>query len=271
MYCKIEEKTLKRVNAHSGIYESFSYDVPEGADYRRGVWRLENEIVNTSGREAWTLSVRNSYRREGRVMKRSVYLLRVSRKGIIDAFKQSVLDDVEFDFFSLPVVQKPALAKFPTESEHVLALVKSKIESVVDMVVAEFMGTLEYACFTKYVALKREVDAKIRQLNEEDAKSAEEESRKREEYQRKCDEQRGSSRCDEQKPKTTHKDRSHGYAMEVMHKVVRAAKKKFHPDLTKDGDSKTKQEKSIIAGEIVDGAMSLLDGIVDREYEAIKD
>ncbi len=271
MYIKIETRIKTRVSKNSAVFRKFSYDVQTGADIRTGHWDFDDEIMNEGAMPTWTLAMISSTRRDGKVRKQRTYLCRVSRSDIIMEFKQAHIKGQDFNICAFSKLVTSVETKFPADSERVLAMVAGKLGPIADRVVQEFKGTEEFECFSRFAVLKREVDARIKSLQDDDAKQAEEESRRREEYQRKCDEARGSTGgADQQKPKSTHKSRVGEFAMELAHKFARAAKMRFHPDVVKEGDAKAKQERAIIIKEIVDGAMKLLESMVDSEFELVK-
>lgn len=275
MYCNIEKGKLKRVRRSSGVYENCEYRVPQGLDYRKGSWHFYTEILRPLRRQAWTLSIRNSCRFEGKHSKACIYLFRTSAYAIYDAYRQSMINGEDFDFFNTHTVQSAVNAKFSGSQDQIVAMLRHKFGPVVEAVVKDFLNTREYRCFREYIKLKLEVDAKIRALKEEDDKRAQDEKRRTEEYRRRCEEERRNWE-DEQKrrlaeelakPKNTRKSRVLKFAEEIAHKFARAAKMEFHPDRAKSGDGKADHEKSIIVGEVVNVAMPLLKKFVDAELE----
>lgn len=275
MYCNIEKGKLKRVRRRSGVYENCEYHVPDGVDYRKGSWRFGAEIIRPLRSRAWTISVRNSCRFKGKHTKACIYLFRKSVYAIYDAYKDSMINGVAFDFFNTHTVQSAVTAKFPDSRDQIIGMIKRKLGPVINAVIREFMVTDEYRCFREYVKLRLDVDAKIKALNAEDNKRAEDEKRRADDYRRRSEEER-RTREDEQrrraaeelaKPKTSRKDRVLGFAEEIARRFARVAKMEFHPDRAKSGDAKANHEKSIIVREVVDATMPLLKTFVDTEFE----
>lgn len=278
MYCKLEEKKLKRVGRlRSGVFVICEYQVPRGADYRKGVWHFKNEILRPVKREAWTLSIRESYRQNGKSMKRSAYLFRVSFYDIVDMYKRAMLEGRAFDFFS-STIRAPANAKFCIDPGHATAMVRLRFSPIVDAIVAEFLGTTEYECLSRYVALKLEVNARIKALNEKDIRMAEEEKRRADEYRQRSEEARARHE-DERRLRleedlailnSTHKGRVLKMAEELARRLTRRAKMEFHPD--RGGSAaggRANHEKTLIVSEVMDEVEPLLKQFVETEFELV--